>query len=91
MKNNLDQIQQLEPYFDFAINEQCSLYAECQALKVFTDAGKAVFRAEYDPTLLEDNILQDSLCKVSNRDGHSTLILPRLLNDRFRYDCLQNQ
>lgn len=91
LKNNLDQIQQLEPHFDFAINEQCSLFAECQGLKVFVDAGKAVFRAEYDPTLLEDEILKTSLCEVSNRNGHSTLILPQMLNDRFRFDCLQDK
>lgn len=90
LKNNLEQMQELEPAFDFAIVEQCSLFGECERLKVFTAAGKAVFRAEYGVSLMEDEILRKSLCKVSNREGHSTLVLPQLLNDRFRFDCLKD-
>jgi len=90
LKNNLGQLKALEPWYDFAVNEQCSLFAECLQLRPFIAAGKAVFRAEYDPTLLEDATLRKSLCQVSNQAGHSTLILPRLLNDRFRFDCLAN-
>lgn len=90
LKNNLEQMQVLEPEFDFAVVEQCSLFGECERLKVFTAAGKAVFRAEYGSSLVEDEILRKSLCNISNRDGHSTLILPQLLNDRFRFDCLKD-
>ncbi len=90
LKNNLEQMKELEPEFDFAIVEQCSLYGECERLKVFTASGKAVFRAEYGESLMDDEILRNSLCKISNREGHSTLILPQLLNDRFRFDCLND-
>ena len=38
---------QLEPDFDFAINEQCFEYGECAMLQPFIAAGKAVFNAEY--------------------------------------------
>lgn len=48
LKNDLDQIPQLVGDFDFAVNEQCAQYGECERLKPFTDAGKAVFHAEYE-------------------------------------------
>ena len=35
LKNDLSQIKQLEPYFDFAINEQCHQYNECSLLTPF--------------------------------------------------------
>lgn len=47
LKNDLDQVAQLQPYFDFAVNEQCAQYNECGMLKPFIKAGKAVFHAEY--------------------------------------------
>ena len=48
LKNDLDQVAALEPYFDFAVNEECFRYRECGKLKPFTRAGKPVFHAEYD-------------------------------------------
>ena len=46
-KNDPDQASALEPYFDGALDEQCNQYSECNTEKVFTDADKAVFNAEY--------------------------------------------
>ena len=34
--------------FDFAVNEECFRYDECDALEPFVTAGKAVFHVEYD-------------------------------------------
>lgn len=48
LKNDLDQIPQLVPDFDFAVNEQCAEFSECDALKPFIAAGKAVFHVEYN-------------------------------------------
>jgi hypothetical protein len=48
LKNDLDQVADLEPYFDYAVNEQCFEYAECASLDPFVAAGKAVFNVEYD-------------------------------------------
>jgi hypothetical protein len=48
LKNDLDQIPQLVSAFDFAVNEQCAEYSECDALKPFIAAGKAVFHVEYN-------------------------------------------
>ncbi len=48
LKNDLEQADVLEPQFDWALNEQCHQYDECNLLTPFTRAGKAVFVAEYD-------------------------------------------
>ncbi|WP_067816074.1 endo alpha-1,4 polygalactosaminidase [Actinomadura kijaniata] len=48
LKNDLDQIPQLVGVMDFAVNEQCAQYDECDALKPFIKAGKPVFHAEYE-------------------------------------------
>jgi len=47
LKNDLDQIPQLLGEFQFAIDEQCFQYKECDQLRPFIQAGKAVFEAEY--------------------------------------------
>lgn len=51
LKNDLGQLQDLLPYFDYAINEQCYQYAECTdpapGYDSWVAAGKAVFTVEY--------------------------------------------
>jgi hypothetical protein len=47
LKNDVDQLAQLVPFFDFAINEECARYNECAGYTVFTNAGKAVWNVEY--------------------------------------------
>ncbi|MFD5146485.1 endo alpha-1,4 polygalactosaminidase [Streptomyces sp. NPDC058401] len=48
LKNDLDQIPELVGDFDFAVNEQCAQYDECERLTPFIAAGKAVFHVEYE-------------------------------------------
>jgi hypothetical protein len=48
LKNDLDQTSQLVSSFDWALNEQCFEYNECNLLAPFTQAGKAVFVVEYN-------------------------------------------
>ena len=48
LKNDLDQIQELVNDFDWALNEQCFQYDECDMLLPFVQAGKAVFGVEYN-------------------------------------------
>ncbi|MBV8927529.1 MAG: endo alpha-1,4 polygalactosaminidase [Mycobacteriaceae bacterium] len=48
LKNDLDQVPALEPYFDFALDEQCFEYSECGKLRPFVAAHKAVFEVEYN-------------------------------------------
>lgn len=47
LKNDLDQVKDLVPYFDWALNEQCFQYNECDLLTPFVKAGKPVFVTEY--------------------------------------------
>jgi hypothetical protein len=47
LKNDLDQIGKLLPYFDYALDEQCFQYHECSKLKPFLMEHKAVFEVEY--------------------------------------------
>jgi hypothetical protein len=48
LKNDLDQVAALEPDFDWALDEQCFQYRECDRLRPFVRAHKAVFVAEYE-------------------------------------------
>ncbi len=50
LKNDLDQVEQLLPLFDWALNEQCFQYNECDRLLPFIQANKAVFQVEYSLT-----------------------------------------
>jgi hypothetical protein len=52
LKNNLGQLAELMPYFDYAINEQCFQFEECDnnpapGYPAWIAAGKAVFTVEY--------------------------------------------
>jgi hypothetical protein len=48
LKNDLDQIPDLVDDFDWALNEQCFEYEECDTLLPFIAANKAVFGVEYE-------------------------------------------
>ena len=47
LKNDVDQIAQLVSSFDFAVNEQCFQFDECDKVARFIAAGKAVINIEY--------------------------------------------
>ena len=88
LKNDLDQIPGLVAYFDFAVNEQCFEYAECDALSAFIDAGKAVLNAEYKVEFQIDDNTRNALCTDANARTFSTLVLPLDLDDSLRFSCL---
>ncbi len=48
LKNDVDQVADLEPYFDYIVNEQCFEFTECNTLQPFITAGKAVMNVEYN-------------------------------------------
>ncbi len=56
LKNDLGQLSDLKPYFDFAMNEQCFQFKECDfpppGLPDWTASGKAVFNVEYRSSAL---------------------------------------
>lgn len=88
LKNDLDQVSELVDYYDFAINEQCSEYNECDTLAPFINQGKAVLNAEYKQEYVNDATARNTLCNASLTMKFSTLILPLDLNDEFRFSCL---
>ena len=47
LKNDLEQIHDLLPYFDWQLSEECFQYNECKSLLPFIEAGKPVFDIEY--------------------------------------------
>ncbi|MEV7405926.1 endo alpha-1,4 polygalactosaminidase [Streptomyces sp. NPDC091267] len=67
LKNDLPQIPQLVGDFDFAVNEQCAQYEECEDLSPFVKAGKAVFHVEYELPVAR-------FCAQSRRLGLSSLL-----------------
>lgn len=69
LKNDLDQIPSLVGLYDFAVNEECFLYDECDRLKPFIDAGKPVFQIEYGAAGLATRI-----CPRANALEFETLI-----------------
>jgi len=88
LKNDLNQIIELEPYYDFSINEQCHRYNECDKISPFIDANKPVLNAEYAQKYVDNNNSQrDNMCANSINLKFKTLVLPPELNDSFRYSC----
>ncbi len=87
LKNDLDQIAELVNYYDFAVNEQCHEFNECESLQPFIDANKAVFNAEYADTFVNDATTRDSLCASAVGASLRTLVLPLDLNDSIRFTC----
>jgi hypothetical protein len=90
LKNSGDQAAELVDYFDFSLNEQCHEFDECGQLRVFVDAGKPVWNAEYTEADTEDAAIElaAAICETArDEENIRTLILPLLLDDSFRIDC----
>jgi hypothetical protein len=65
--------------FDWALNEECFQYDECEVMSRFVDAGKAVFQVEYAlPT--------SRFCAEANRLRFSSM-RKRLVLDAWRRPC----
>jgi hypothetical protein len=69
LKNDLDQVRALEPHFDWALDEQCFEYRECHRLRPFTEAGKAVFVAEY-------SLAPEAFCPAARAAGFMAMQKP---------------
>lgn len=87
LKNDLGQVDLLVDDFDFAVNEQCFEFAECDLLAPFVAQGKPVLHAEYQRRFVEDAQQRSVLCADSRKRQFSTLILPLTLDDSFRFSC----
>jgi hypothetical protein len=79
---NLPQLaRRLEPRWDFAVNEQCFRYDECEGYLAFIDAGKPVFNIEY-------GLEVESFCPQANEWGFTSQRKDRDLSAR-REPCWQ--
>ena len=85
LKNDLGQIDDLVAHFDFAINESCHEWDECELLMPFIEAGKPVVHINY--LYADDPIGRAELCLYTRGLGFNTLTLPQLLDGSFRYSC----
>jgi len=88
LKNDLNQIVALEPYFDFSVNEQCHEYSECNTLVPFINASKPVFNAEYLQAYQQNNAgARDTMCADTIALHFKTLILALNLDDSLHFAC----
>eukprot|EP00121_Abeoforma_whisleri_P012674 Awhi_evm1s11699 len=60
LKNSVGIIQDLVSYYDFAINESCQKWNECDHYKHFIEADKAVLGSEYSGSLSD-------ICKEASK------------------------
>lgn len=79
LKNDINQLSQLAPVFDFAINEQCNQYNECGGYTSFVNNNKAVFNIEYQA-------LPSSFCPAMNTASINAYKMPLNL-DGGRVTC----
>jgi hypothetical protein len=79
LKNDLDQIPDLLPYFDWVLNEECFSYGECAQLVPFRESGKPVFIIEYA-------LQPEAFCPEANRAGFNA-IRKNLELDAYGVDC----
>ncbi len=86
LKNDLEQIPELVDDFDWALDEECMSYDECDLLLPFIDAGKAVFHVEYVDDPADGPALADSVCPETEPLGFSSLIKTWDL-DAWRIAC----
>jgi endo-alpha-1,4-polygalactosaminidase (GH114 family) len=81
LKNDLDQVNDLLDDFDWALNEECFDWNECDMLLPFIQAGKAVFHVEYG-----DAQLAQDICPQANALDFDSLIKNYDL-DAWRIPC----
>jgi hypothetical protein len=81
LKNDLEQVAALLGDFDWALDEQCLEFDECDTLVPFIKAGKAVFHVEYGAESKAQTV-----CPRTKPLGFSSLI-KKLNLDAWRIAC----
>ena len=79
LKNDVEQVVDLLPFFDWALNEECFQYNECDTLLPFVQAGKAVFVVEYE-------LSTNQFCPQANAMNFNAM-RKHLDLDAFREPC----
>jgi hypothetical protein len=82
LKNNVEQVSDLLPHFDWALTEGCFDQGWCEDMTPFLEAGKAVFAVEYTDT----GIGLDDFCPQAEALGLSAILKHREL-DAWREAC----
>ena len=67
LKNDLGQAPILVDDFDFAVNEECHFYQECELLEPFIQQNKAVFGIEYE-------LDPENFCAEANAAGYMFVV-----------------
>ncbi|KAK6530922.1 hypothetical protein TWF281_007754 [Arthrobotrys megalospora] len=88
LKNDLDQAKILARYFDYAVNEQCSYYNECNLLEPFLSTGKAVVGLEY-PGEDDDTRSQDDV--IAATDPRTYTLIKKLELDDWGYSVRKGE
>ncbi|MEV5753507.1 endo alpha-1,4 polygalactosaminidase [Actinoallomurus sp. NPDC052308] len=85
LKNDTDQLKALQPYFDWALNEECWTNNECTTAQTgygydkYVAAGKAVFNVEY-------TLSTSKFCTKANAQNFNSL-KKNLDLDAYRVPC----
>ena len=66
LKNDVEQIVELLPHFDWMLSEECFSFEECNLLLPFLQAGKPVFVIEYE-------LSPDEFCAQATQMGFNAL------------------
>jgi hypothetical protein len=82
LKNDPEQAAELEPFFDWAMTEDCFFEGWCDKVSVFIKNNKAVFAAEYTDT----GMTLDKFCPAARKLGFSAILKNRELDD-YRSSC----
>jgi hypothetical protein len=82
LKNDPEQVSDLQEYFDWALVEDCFWEGWCDDLKPFLDSGKAVFAAEYTDT----GVRLEEICDQAKEAGINVILKKREL-DNYLETC----
>jgi hypothetical protein len=85
LKNDPDQAADLEPYFDWALTEDCFAEGWCSEMELFAAAGKPVYAAEYSDRFSLDDF-RDRICPQAEQLGYDLILKNREL-DAWRALC----
>lgn len=86
LKNDVEQVGELVGHFDFAVNEQCHEYSECDSLTAFIRAGKPVLNIEYAATYRSEAAFVE-LCADAQVRKFYTAVLSSKLDNTLRAGC----
>ncbi|KIY98677.1 hypothetical protein MNEG_9286 [Monoraphidium neglectum] len=85
LMNDLDQIGQLLPSFDFFVNEECMKYSECGLYKPAKLANLPVWQVEYGSSSTGTTFFQ-TVCKCQSTWGVKSIYKYTSINT-FRLEC----